>query len=177
MSDEAIAQDLAVERMIDRGQEIGSGTHRQEDGVGNLNGGPGDVSSVPPPNVGGGMSEQPIHQARPTPQQVTAEQCAWGDGGSGTNSPNGGLGGGGKKKSSKQRFAERQARRLEALVNSAPPNDPAWSAQLERERQEEIELMRDACGLLGREIHEVGGLNVFSLVVNVWPVGIATEDG
>ncbi|CAK9786242.1 cysteine proteinase [Cutaneotrichosporon oleaginosum] len=61
----------------------------------------------------------------------------------------------GGKKSSKQRFAERQARKQQALLDSAPPQDPAWNAQLEKERQEEITVISDACGVLGREIHEI----------------------
>ena len=68
----------------------------------------------------------------------------------------GGAGGGkGKKKSSKQRFAERQERKKEALINSAPPVDAAWTAQLEKERLEEIQVVQDACTALGRELFEV----------------------
>lgn len=49
-----------------------------------------------------------------------------------------------------------QARKKEALINSAPPSDPAWTAQLEKERQEEIRVISDACEILGRDIFEVG---------------------
>lgn len=49
-----------------------------------------------------------------------------------------------------------QARRQEALINSAPPSDPDWTAQLEKERQEEIHIISDACTSLGRAIYEVG---------------------
>lgn len=42
------------------------------------------------------------------------------------------------------------------MVNSAPPSDPAWTAQLEKERQEEIRVISDACEILGRDIFEVG---------------------
>jgi hypothetical protein len=41
-------------------------------------------------------------------------------------------------------------------LHSAPPNDPAWNAQLERERQEEIKVITDACAAMGAELHEVG---------------------
>ena len=40
-------------------------------------------------------------------------------------------------------------------MNSAPPSDPDWTAQLEKERQEEIQVIGDACDVLGREIYEV----------------------
>jgi hypothetical protein len=49
-----------------------------------------------------------------------------------------------------------QTRKKEALINSAPPSDPAWTAQLEKERQEEIRVISDACEVLGRDIFEVG---------------------
>jgi hypothetical protein len=41
------------------------------------------------------------------------------------------------------------------LLNSAPPDDPDWTAQLEKERQEEIHVIGGACDALGREIYEV----------------------
>ncbi|WVQ81013.1 hypothetical protein IAT38_003120 [Cryptococcus sp. DSM 104549] len=66
-----------------------------------------------------------------------------------------GGGRGGKKKSSRQKFEERQARKQEALANSAPPEDPQWTAQLEKERQDEIRIIGAACVALGREIHEI----------------------
>lgn len=53
-------------------------------------------------------------------------------------------------------FLGLQARRQEALLHSAPPNDPAWNAQLEKERQEEIKVITDACAAMGAELHEVG---------------------
>lgn len=40
-------------------------------------------------------------------------------------------------------------------MNSAPPADPDWTAQLEKERQEEIQVIGNACEVLGREIYEV----------------------
>jgi OTU domain-containing protein 6 len=43
-------------------------------------------------------------------------------------------------------------------LHSAPPNDPAWNAQLEKERQEEIKVITDACAAMGAELHEVGAL-------------------
>ncbi len=48
-----------------------------------------------------------------------------------------------------------QARRKEALLQSAPPNDPAWTQQLEQERQEEIQVISAACEVLGRDLYEV----------------------
>jgi hypothetical protein len=41
-------------------------------------------------------------------------------------------------------------------MNSAPPADPDWTDKLEKERQEEIQVIAGACDALGREIHEVG---------------------
>ncbi|RSH84544.1 uncharacterized protein EHS24_006066 [Apiotrichum porosum] len=61
----------------------------------------------------------------------------------------------GGKKSSKQRFAERQARKKQAILESAPPTDPGWNAQLEKERQEEISVIGNACEVLNREIFEI----------------------
>ncbi|ORY31963.1 hypothetical protein BCR39DRAFT_524815 [Naematelia encephala] len=76
--------------------------------------------------------------------------------GNGAGSGNGnGTGGRGKKKSSRQKFEERQARKREALLHSAPPSDPGWTAQLEKERQDEIRIISDACAVLGREIYEI----------------------
>jgi hypothetical protein len=40
-------------------------------------------------------------------------------------------------------------------MNSAPPADPDWTDKLEKERQEEIQVIAGACDALGREIHEV----------------------
>lgn len=57
------------------------------------------------------------------------------------------------------RSADSQARKKAALLNSAPPSDPDWTAQLEKERQEEIRVISGACEVLGREIYEVGGAN------------------
>jgi len=48
-----------------------------------------------------------------------------------------------------------QARKRDALLSSAPPNDPAWNAQLEKERQDEIQIISEACEAMGREIYEV----------------------
>lgn len=41
------------------------------------------------------------------------------------------------------------------MMKSAPPDDPGWTAQLEKERQEEIKIISDACTSLGRVLHEV----------------------
>lgn len=51
--------------------------------------------------------------------------------------------------------ADTQARKQQALLESAPPADPNWNAQLEAERQEEIRVISNACGVLGRSIYEV----------------------
>ncbi|GMK54235.1 hypothetical protein CspeluHIS016_0108210 [Cutaneotrichosporon spelunceum] len=75
---------------------------------------------------------------------------------------------GGKKKSSRQRFAERQARKQQAVLDAAPQQDPAWNAQLEKERHEEIAVIRDACDVLGRRIFEIqpDGHCMFSAVAD-----------
>jgi hypothetical protein len=44
------------------------------------------------------------------------------------------------------------------LINSAPPTDPDWTDKLEKERQDEIQVIGGACEALGREIHEVSPL-------------------
>lgn len=103
LSDEALEQDLALEEMASRQNSIGSGHHREEDGVpdlsslnlgnGGTNGHRSSFSSLPPP-------PPPKQAAAPT--QVTADQLAYG------KEDSGGFGFKGKKKSSKQRFAERQ---------------------------------------------------------------------
>ena len=41
------------------------------------------------------------------------------------------------------------------MLDSAPPSDPAWNAQLEKERQDEIRVIAGACAVLGREIFEI----------------------
>lgn len=76
--------------------------------------------------------------------------------------------GGGKKKSSKQRFAERQARKTQAILDSAPPTDPAWNAQLEKERQEELQVLSHACDVMDRDIFEIqpDGHCMFSAVAD-----------
>lgn len=51
--------------------------------------------------------------------------------------------------------ADPQARKQQAVLESAPPADPNWNAQLEAERQEEIRVISNACGVLGRSIFEV----------------------
>ncbi|OCF59977.1 OTU domain-containing protein 6B [Kwoniella mangroviensis CBS 10435] len=89
------------------------------------------AAAPPPPPSGGGMY------------------------GNAFGSGNNGNGGGKKKKSSRQKFEERQARKTQALLESAPPDDPNWNAQLEKERLEEIQMIGDACTVLGREIYEI----------------------
>jgi hypothetical protein len=44
------------------------------------------------------------------------------------------------------------------LINSAPPTDPDWTDKLEKERQDEIQVIGGACEALGREIYEVSPL-------------------
>lgn len=93
-----------MEEMASRQNSIGSGHHRENDGVPDLsslnlgngagtNGHRGSFSDLPPP--------PPPKQAG-APTQVTADQLAYG------KEDSGGFGFKGKKKSSKQRFAERQ---------------------------------------------------------------------
>lgn len=54
------------------------------------------------------------------------------------------------------------------MLDTAPPADPAWNEQLERERQEEIQVISDACNVLGREIYEIqpDGHCMFSAVAD-----------
>lgn len=116
MSDEAVEQDLAIEEMMSRGQTIGNGMSRSQDGIHDLEG-VNHINSVPPPSVG--LEDQKLAGHRPpppppvasppppsggmyAPQQVTAERLMYGDESAGK----------GKKKSSKQRFAERQVSEL-----------------------------------------------------------------
>ncbi|WWD22282.1 hypothetical protein CI109_106773 [Kwoniella shandongensis] len=91
-------------------------------------------------------------------QRVTADELIGASGGGAGGLYGNGFGangGGKKKKSSRQKFEERQARKQEALINSAPPSDPNWTAQLEKERQEEIQIIGNACTVMGREIYEI----------------------
>ena len=80
----------------------------------------GYISPLPPPAIPGGSSgylpspppPPAMGSGGPIPQQMTAEQLMFGDGGGAANG-NGvanDLGGGGGKKSSKQLFEERQVR-------------------------------------------------------------------
>lgn len=167
MTDEQLEQDLVLEEMAERQGSIG---HQSPPGG---SGGPAPVStqglshaqSAPPqlpPSAGAS------HPAPPPPVDQGKSGGMYGHGLFGGN----GNGSGSKKKSSKQKFAERQvgpkravmccltpltpqARKKDALLNSAPPSDPDWTAQLEKERQEEIQVIGDACDVLGREIYEV----------------------
>lgn len=50
------------------------------------------------------------------------------------------------------------------MLNSAPPDDPDWTAQLEKERQEEIQVIGGACDALGREIYEVSHIRTSTAV-------------
>jgi len=127
MSDEKLEQDLELEKMRQREQGIGHG------------GGLPPAESAPPP----------------APSGMIGRQGELAGGQDGLSQAGEGVGGGGKKKSSKQKFEERQARKKEAMLNSAPPSNPEWDAQLEKERQEEIRVISDACTTLGREIHEI----------------------
>lgn len=87
--------------------------------------------------------------------------------------------GGGKKKSSKQRFAERQARKAQAVLDAAPPSDPSWNAQLEKERLEEVEVLANACDVLAREIFEIqpDGHCMFSAVADqLGQLGVLSDE-
>ncbi|OWZ29510.1 OTU domain-containing protein 6B [Cryptococcus neoformans c45] len=93
----------------------------------------------------------------PSPSSTSTQETKSGGmyGGGMYANANGGGGGGKKKKSSRQRFEERQARKQEALLESTPPADPGWTAQLEKERQEEIKVISDACFALNRNLFEI----------------------
>ena len=54
------------------------------------------------------------------------------------------------------------------MLNSAPPDDPDWTAQLEKERQEEIQVIGGACDSLGREIYEVSCMRTSAAVECRW---------
>lgn len=54
-----------------------------------------------------------------------------------------------------QRPLTPQARKQQSILDSAPHVDASWNAQLEKERQEEITVISDACGVLGREVYEI----------------------
>lgn len=151
LTDQQLQQDLAVEEMIEREDSIGTGDARQADGVGELHvrNGLETGMSVPPP-AGAELGSSPSRQLSRSPPAPPPKTGLF-HGGALTS----GFGGAGKKKSSKQKFEERQARKKEALLASAPPSDPAWTAQLEKERQEEIRIITDACSVLGRELYEI----------------------
>ena len=57
-------------------------------------------------------------------------------------------------------------------MNSAPPNDPDWTAQLEKERQEEIQVIGGACDSLGREIFEVSRVMCMPRRQSRWTVSL-----
>ncbi|GFZ43752.1 hypothetical protein JCM24511_01472 [Saitozyma sp. JCM 24511] len=146
LTDQQLNADLEIEAMVDREGQIGVGKAKELDGVGSLS---LEDTNLPP---------EVISPPQPTAQPPKPSGSP-GGGMFGANLAAGfGLGPGvqgGKKKSSRQKFEERQARKKEALVNSAPPSDPAWTAQLEKERQEEIRVISDACEILGRDIFEI----------------------
>jgi hypothetical protein len=84
-------------------------------------------------------------------------------------------GGKGKKKSSRQRFAEREARKKEAMIAASPQVDPNESAKLEREKIEETEVIGKACRDLGVRLHEVSlrsssVIAFIILIVDAFPV-------
>ncbi|TXT06030.1 hypothetical protein VHUM_03503 [Vanrija humicola] len=102
-----------------------------------------------------GSSASPPASATDSPPKPASPVLNHGLWGAGARNGGGGAGGGGGRKSSKQRFAERQARKKQSILDAAPPTDPAWNAQLERERQDEIAVIGKACGTLGAEIFEI----------------------
>jgi len=150
MTDQQLDTDLELAKMQQREKSIGHGG-----GVPDMEGLPPAETSVPPPapqqavgrqgeivmGLNGDLILNPANGAAGA-SGVTHEPESMGAGGK-------------KKKSSKQKFEERQARKKEAMLNSAPPSDPHWDAKLEKERQEEIQVISDACTVLGREIHEI----------------------
>ncbi|OCF41754.1 OTU domain-containing protein 6B [Kwoniella heveanensis CBS 569] len=164
LTEDQIQEDLVLETMAEREKEIGHA--KSPNGLMTTN---SDSLSSPPPPAIANNGVPP-----PPPPPAAAQQSSAGVGGAMGGmygNGNGGMGGGGmygggngfgvgngggkKKKSSRQKFEERQARKQEALLNSAPPSDPNWTAQLEKERQEEIQVIGNACEVLGREIYEI----------------------
>ncbi|KIR63852.1 hypothetical protein I312_105202 [Cryptococcus bacillisporus CA1280] len=133
ISPQEIQDNVVLEEMHEREKEIGHATS--------------------PAGLGGVNSSSSL--SVPVQAQEAKSGGLYG-GGMYANSNGGGSGGGGKKKkSSRQRFEERQARKQEALLESAPPADPDWTAQLEKERQEEIKVISDACIALNRDLFEI----------------------
>ncbi|WVF66256.1 hypothetical protein IAT40_000996 [Kwoniella sp. CBS 6097] len=154
LSEDQIQEDLVLESMAQREKEIGHASSPSGLTVSNSNSNPSPntntMSNLPPPPAIANNGVPPP----PPPAQPQSSGGGMYGGGLGFAGGNGG-GGGKKKKSSRQKFEERQARKQEALLNSAPPSDPNWTAQLEKERQEEIQVIGNACAVLGREIYEI----------------------
>ncbi|WVR03304.1 hypothetical protein IAU60_000295 [Kwoniella sp. DSM 27419] len=153
LSQAEVEEDLVLEQMAEREKEIGHASS------------PGGLG-VASPSSGAGASSLATTSV---PAHVQAPMNGGMGGGMYGNGLGNGAGSGGKKKkSSRQKFEERQARKQEALVNSAPPADPNWTAQLEKERQEEIQAIGNACSVLGREIYEIApdGHCMFSAIAD-----------
>ncbi|KAK8845333.1 hypothetical protein IAR55_006046 [Kwoniella newhampshirensis] len=146
VSPQVLHENAVLEQMHEREKEIGQS----------------NASDIKPSPTPSSTSLSPLQNGTPS-TRMTAEDLAGvtnGDsaaGGAGGGMYGNGLGGAGgkKKKSSRQKFEERQARKQEALINSAPPSDPNWTALLEKERQEEIHVIGNACTVMGREIYEI----------------------
>ncbi|WVQ93878.1 hypothetical protein IAU59_000956 [Kwoniella sp. CBS 9459] len=166
LTDEQIQEDLVLEQMAQREKEIGhasspNGLSVAGGGAGSPSAGSmpspisGSFSSAPPPPPIANNGIPPPPPPAPAPAQASPSPSAGGGGGMYGGGFGAGNGGEKKKKSSRQKFEERQARKQEALLNSAPPSDPNWTAQLEKERQEEIQVIGNACSVLGREIYEI----------------------
>ena len=130
LSDKELREDLVVEEMRQREHIIGNGSHRTENGVGDLAASPENVraSDVPPsvgvsailkadlengsisppvPFMGAangnlGLAHQPVPQMPPTSERIIAERMLATNESSAVQ--------GEQKKSSKQRFEERQVR-------------------------------------------------------------------
>ena len=118
MSDEALAEDLEVEEMVERQDSIGSHHHRQDDGVGELNNRMGALLLPSREGINGHVPDSKHTSGSSTP----SDQYALGPGNAVVPPPRGGIQytadelissqPKGRKKSSKQRFAERQVGKL-----------------------------------------------------------------
>ncbi|WWC67034.1 uncharacterized protein I206_100941 [Kwoniella pini CBS 10737] len=165
LSQEEIQEDLILENMAAREKEIGHASS------------PSGLTISPSQTISNGalqsksssqLSSIQPSSLPPPPISTTIPSPPPPSGGLYNNPFGMGNGGGKKKKSSRQKFEERQARKTEALLNSAPPDDPNWNAQLEKERLEEIQVISDACTSLGREIYEISpdGHCMFSAIAH-----------
>ncbi|WRT63454.1 uncharacterized protein IL334_000359 [Kwoniella shivajii] len=177
LSPAEVEESIVLENMAAREKEIGHST--SPSGLT-----PSSITQDQDQYQGQSQTQGQVPASSPAPSPIPSSPSSAQNGnGSGNGSSNGiasifgggsnngdgnGIGIGKKKKSSRQKFEERQARKQEALLHSAPPDDPNWTAQLEKERLEEIRVIGDACTALGRELYEISpdGHCMFSAIAD-----------